>query len=79
MNEIEGFLDECRADPWFRNRAELLDRLEEGWDHSSVCWAGVFFIAFAGRRAQRAEVDRVRPCVSWHGCGRWDRRPAPLR
>jgi hypothetical protein len=29
MNEIEGFLDECRADPWFRDRPELLDRLEE--------------------------------------------------
>jgi hypothetical protein len=29
MNEIESFLDECRADPWFRDRPEFLDRVEE--------------------------------------------------
>jgi hypothetical protein len=29
MNEIESFLDECRTDPWFRDRPELLDRIEE--------------------------------------------------
>jgi hypothetical protein len=28
MNEIEGFLDECRADPLFRDRPQLLDRIE---------------------------------------------------
>jgi hypothetical protein len=26
---VESFLDECRADPWFRDRPELLDRIEE--------------------------------------------------
>jgi len=29
MNELESFLDECRADPWFRDRPELPDRIEE--------------------------------------------------
>ena len=29
MDEIEGFLDECRADPWFCERPTLLGRLEE--------------------------------------------------
>jgi hypothetical protein len=29
MNEIESFLDECRADPGFRDRPELLDRIED--------------------------------------------------
>jgi hypothetical protein len=28
MNEIEAFLDECRADPWFQGHPELVDRLE---------------------------------------------------
>jgi hypothetical protein len=27
MKEIESFLDECRADPWFRDRPELPDRI----------------------------------------------------
>jgi hypothetical protein len=30
MNELESFLDECRADPWFRDRPELPDRIKEG-------------------------------------------------
>ena len=29
MNEIESFLDECRADPGFRDRPKLLDRIED--------------------------------------------------
>jgi hypothetical protein len=28
MDEIEAFLDECRADPWFQSRPEVVDRLE---------------------------------------------------
>jgi hypothetical protein len=28
MDEIEAFLDECRADPWFSGHPEVLDRLE---------------------------------------------------
>jgi hypothetical protein len=28
MDEIEAFLDECRADPWFQSRPELVGRLE---------------------------------------------------
>jgi hypothetical protein len=28
MDEIEAFLDECRADPWFQNNPEIVDRLE---------------------------------------------------
>jgi hypothetical protein len=28
MDEIETFLDECRADPWFQSHPELVDRLE---------------------------------------------------
>jgi hypothetical protein len=28
MDEIEVFLAECRADPWFQSRPEVLDRLE---------------------------------------------------
>jgi hypothetical protein len=28
MDEIEAFLDECRADPWFQGHPELVDRLE---------------------------------------------------
>jgi hypothetical protein len=28
MDEIEAFLDECRADPWFQSQPELADRLE---------------------------------------------------
>jgi hypothetical protein len=28
MDEIEAFLDECRADPWFQSHPELIDRLE---------------------------------------------------
>jgi hypothetical protein len=28
MDEIEAFLDECRADPWFQNHPEVVDRLE---------------------------------------------------
>jgi hypothetical protein len=28
MDEIEAFLDECRADAWFQGRLELADRLE---------------------------------------------------
>jgi hypothetical protein len=28
MDEIEAFLDECRADPWFQNHPEVIDRLE---------------------------------------------------
>jgi hypothetical protein len=28
MDEIEALLDECRADPWFQSRPELVDRLE---------------------------------------------------
>jgi hypothetical protein len=28
MDEIEAFLDECRADPWFQSRPELVDRHE---------------------------------------------------
>jgi hypothetical protein len=28
MDEIEAFLDECRADPWFQSHPELVDRLE---------------------------------------------------
>jgi hypothetical protein len=28
MDEIEAFLDEGRADPWFQSHPELIDRLE---------------------------------------------------
>ena len=28
MDEIEAFLEECRADPWFQGRPDLADRLE---------------------------------------------------
>jgi hypothetical protein len=28
MDEIETFLEECRADPWFQNHPEVVDRLE---------------------------------------------------
>jgi hypothetical protein len=28
MDEIEAFLDECRADAWFQGRPDLVDRLE---------------------------------------------------
>ena len=35
MDEIEGFLDECRADPWFCERPTLLGRLEEVLTKSS--------------------------------------------
>jgi hypothetical protein len=28
LAEIEAFVDECRADPWFQSRPELVDRLE---------------------------------------------------
>jgi hypothetical protein len=28
MDEIEVFLDECRADPWFQGYPEVVDRLE---------------------------------------------------
>jgi hypothetical protein len=28
MDEIETFLDECRADLWFQSHPELVDRLE---------------------------------------------------
>jgi hypothetical protein len=28
MDEIEAFLDECRADRWFQNHPEVVDRLE---------------------------------------------------
>jgi ATP dependent DNA ligase domain len=28
MDEMEAFLDECRADPWFQGRPDLTDRLE---------------------------------------------------
>ncbi len=28
MDEIEAFVDECRADPWFQSHPELVDRLE---------------------------------------------------
>jgi hypothetical protein len=28
MDEIEAFLDECRADPWFQSHPEVIDRLE---------------------------------------------------
>jgi hypothetical protein len=28
MDEIETFLDECRADPWFQSHSDVLDRLE---------------------------------------------------
>ena len=28
MDEIEAFLDECRADPWFQSHPDLIDQLE---------------------------------------------------
>jgi hypothetical protein len=28
MDEIERFLDECRADPWFQSRPDLVDWLD---------------------------------------------------
>jgi hypothetical protein len=28
MDEVEAFLDECRADAWFQDRPDLVDRLE---------------------------------------------------
>ena len=28
MDEIEAFLNECRADAWFQSRPEVVDRLE---------------------------------------------------
>jgi hypothetical protein len=28
MDEIEAFLDECRADAWFQSHPEVVDRLE---------------------------------------------------
>jgi hypothetical protein len=28
MDEIEAFLDECRADPWFESHPEVVERLE---------------------------------------------------
>jgi hypothetical protein len=28
MEEIEVFLDECRADPWFQSHPQVADRLE---------------------------------------------------
>jgi hypothetical protein len=28
MDEIEGFIEECRADPWFQSRLDLISRLE---------------------------------------------------
>jgi hypothetical protein len=28
MDEIEAFLDECRADPWFQSHPEVIVRLE---------------------------------------------------
>ena len=35
MDDIEGFLDECRADPWFCERPTLLGRLEQVLTKSS--------------------------------------------
>jgi hypothetical protein len=28
MDEIKAFIDECRADRWFRSRSQVIDRLE---------------------------------------------------
>jgi len=28
MDEIEAFVEECRADPWFQSHPEVVDRLE---------------------------------------------------
>jgi hypothetical protein len=28
MNEIEAFVDECRADAWFQTHPEVVDKLE---------------------------------------------------
>jgi hypothetical protein len=28
MDEIDAFLDECRADPWFQSHPEVVDRIE---------------------------------------------------
>jgi hypothetical protein len=28
MDEIEAFLGECRADPWFQSHPEVIDPLE---------------------------------------------------
>jgi hypothetical protein len=28
MDEIEAFLDECRADPWFESHPEVINRIE---------------------------------------------------
>jgi hypothetical protein len=28
MDEIEAFIDECRADPWFQSHPEVVDQLE---------------------------------------------------
>jgi hypothetical protein len=28
VDEIEAFLEECQADPWFQSHPELVDRLE---------------------------------------------------
>jgi hypothetical protein len=28
MDEIEAFVNECRADPWFQSHPEVVDRLE---------------------------------------------------
>jgi hypothetical protein len=51
MNELESFIDECRADPWFRDRPELLDRIEEVLTR--------FYRASDGNPESQAIWDRV--------------------
>jgi hypothetical protein len=59
MDEIEAFLDECRADPWFHSHPEVVDRLE------SVLTK--FYFAGEGPEWQ-AIWDQVHAVLERHAC-----------
>jgi hypothetical protein len=69
MDEIEAFLDDCRAEPWFQSRPDLVDWLErmlinfylagEGPEWQSI-WDRVHAVL---KRTSDTPVDRCQALV----------------
>jgi hypothetical protein len=63
MDEIEAFLNECRADAWFQSRPEVVDRLDSVLNSylagEGAEWQGIWdqVKAILGRRTD-APFDR---------------------
>jgi hypothetical protein len=74
MDEIEAFLDECRADPWFQSHPEVVDRLEGVLTNFYLSGEGpewqVIWDQVVPEKSSETPVDRCQALAARGGPGR---------